>query len=283
LFGQLWWYGLEHGAVYVVFAMGLTLGFGVMGIMNLAHGEICMLGAMGVYTLMAYLGLSFFPAAALSIVLVSAFGVLFNWVAVRPLVERNPMSVLLATIAMSFILVNGGNIVWGTTPKVLKFPFPHVFRPGGVAVSMKGITLVIVSAIAVIALYLFLGKTQIGKVMRATSQHPVGARLVGINIRRTYTYTMVVASALAAIAGIFLLPLVAAFPAMGQGLLITGFVVVIVGGMGNVTGCVVVGLAIGIIEAMFGQYVNMLFRGAFIYGIMIVVLLLKPEGLFARR
>lgn len=283
IFAQIFWYGLMQGAVYVIFAMGLTLGFGVMGIMNLAHGELCMLGAMGVYSLMTYLGLPFFPAAAICIVLVAMFGILFNRVAVQPLIEKNPLSVLLSTIAVSLILIHGGNALWGTVPKVIKFPFLQTMNLGGVFISAKGVMLVFVSAMTVTVLYLFLGKTKIGKVMRATSQNPIGARLVGININRTYTYTMIVASSLAAISGIFLFPILAAFPGMGQGLLITGFVVVIVGGMGNVTGCVVIGLAIGIIEAMFGQYVNMLFRGAFIYGIMIIALLVKPEGLLTRR
>jgi branched-chain amino acid transport system permease protein len=283
ILAQVLWNGLERGAVYVLFALGLTLGFGVMRIMNMAHGELCMLGGMGVYTLMKYFGFPFFPAAGLCIVLVAIFGIIFNRLAVRPLVLESPLSVLLSTIAVSFILVHGGNALWGPVPRVLDFPYPQVLRLGGVSISLKGLTLVIVAATAVTGLYLFLARAKIGKVMRATSQNSIGARLVGINTERTYTYTMIVASALAAIAGIFLLPVLASSPAMGQGLLITGFVIVIVGGMGNVTGCVLIGLAIGIIEALFGQYVNMLFRSAFIYSIMIIVLLVKPEGLFARR
>ena len=262
IFGQMLWYGIMQGAVYVVFAMGLTLGFGVMRIMNMAHGELCMLGAMGLYSIMTYLHLPFFLAAGLSIAMVGGFGILFNYVAIQPLIEKNPLSVLLATIAVSFILVHGGNALWGTVPKVIRFPYDKVFSLGGIAISAEGMTLVLISAITVIGLYIFLRKTTMGKIMRATSQNPIGARLVGINIKRTYIYTVVVACALAAIAGVFLFPVLAAFPAMGQGLLITGFVVVIVGGMGNVTGCVVIGLAIGIIEALFGLYVNMLFRGA---------------------
>jgi len=283
IFAQVLWYGLERGAVYVVFAMGMTLCFGVMGIINFAHSELCMLGAMGVYSLMTFVGVPFFPAAAISIVSVAIFGIIFNRIAVQPLVVKNPWSVLISTIAVSWILIHGGYAIWGPYSYRLDFPFPQVLNLGGVCISVGGITLVIVAAIAVATLYLFLAKAKIGKVMRATSQNPTGASLVGININRTYVYTMIVASALAAIAGIFLFPVLASSPSMGQALLIMGFVVVIVGGMGNVTGCVIIGLLIGILETLFGQYVNMLFRGAFIYSIMILVLLVRQQGLFARK
>lgn len=283
IFAQMFWYGLERGAIYVVFAMGLTLCFGVMGIINFAHGELCMLGAMLVCTLMTFVGVPFFLAAAISIVAVAIFGIIFNRVAIQPLVIKNPWSVLISTIAVSWILIHGGYAVWGPTPYLLDFPLPQVLNLGGVRISAGGITLVIVAAITVAALYLFLAKAKIGKVMRATSQNPTGASLVGININRTYAYTIMVASALAAIAGIFLFPILASSPSMGQAVLIMGFVVVIVGGMGNVTGCVIIGLLIGIIETLFGQYVDMLFRGAFIYSIMIIVLLVRQQGLFARK
>lgn len=283
IFAQMLWYGLERGALYVVFALGLTLGFGVMGIINFAQGELAMLGAMSVYTLMAFVGVPFFPAAAISIVAVALFGIIFNRIAVQPLIVKNPWSVLISTIAVSWILIHGGYALWGPHSYILDFPFPQVLNLGGVRISAGGITLVIVAAITVTALYLFLAKAKTGKVMRATAQNPTGASLVGINIDRIYVYTMVMASAFAAIAGIFLFPILATSPSMGQAVLLMGFVVVIVGGMGNVTGCVVVGLLIGIMEALFGQYVSMLFRGAFIYGIMIIVLLVRQQGLFARK
>ena len=199
------------------------------------------------------------------------------------MVVKNPWSVLISTIAVSWMLIHGGYAVWGPYSYTLDFPFPQVLNLGGVSISVGGIVLVIVAAITVTGLYLFLAKAKIGKIMRATSQDAIGASLVGININRTYVYTMVVASALAAIAGIFLFPVLASSPSMGQAVIIMGFVVVIVGGMGNVTGCVVVGLLIGILETLFGQYVDMLFRGVFIYSIMILVLLVRQQGLFARK
>jgi len=286
IFGQQLWFGLERGAVYVLFAMGLTLCFGVMGIVNFAHGELVMLGAMGVYSLMTFAGLPFFPAVVLCILGVAVVGIILNRIAIQPLLLKEGQgawSVLLSTLAISWILIHGGYAIWGPNTQILDFPFKQGLNLGGVSIKATGIALLVAAVIAVTALYFFLFKTKIGKIMRATSQNSIGAKLVGINVNMAYYYTMVVAAALAAIAGIFLMPVVVAYAGMGQGILVMGFAVVIVGGMGNVTGCVYVGLLMGLLEALFGQYVSPLYRSVFIYGIMILVLLIKPEGLFARR
>lgn len=283
MFAQVLWYGLEHGAHYVMFAMGLTLCFGVMRVINMAQGELCMLGAMFVYALATFAGMAFFPAAAVSLVGVVIFGIIFNRVAVQPLIEKDPWSVIVATIGVSWILLYGGYALLGPHSYSPDFPFSQVLNLGGVRVAGGGITLVIATAIMVVALYSFLNKAGIGKVIRATSQNPTGARLVGISINRAYMYTMIVVSLLAGVTGIFCFPVFVLSPGVGQMMLITGFVVVIVGGLGNVTGCVIVGLLIGIIEALFGFYVDMLFRQPFIYSLMILALLVRPQGLFAAK
>ena len=119
--------------------------------------------------------------------------------------------------------------------------------------------------------------------MRATAQNPIGANLSGINTKRVYDYTMMISAGLAALSGVLLAPVLSAHPSMGQPLLLTGLVIVIVGGLGNLNGTIIVGLLIALLEALFGQYVSTFYRGAFIYGIMIVVLLFRPQGLFAKR
>jgi branched-chain amino acid transport system permease protein len=143
--------------------------------------------------------------------------------------------------------------------------------------------LLIVSAIAIVAFHFWLARAKTGKAMRATAQNAIGASLSGINTRRVYDYTMMISAGLAALAGVLLAPVLSAHPNMGQPLLLTGFVIVIVGGLGNLTGTIVVGLFIGMIEAFFGQYISTFYSSAFTYAVMIVVLLLKPQGLFVRR
>jgi branched-chain amino acid transport system permease protein len=143
--------------------------------------------------------------------------------------------------------------------------------------------LFILGAAAVYGLYLLLSKIKLGKMMRATSQNQVGAQLVGVNTRRVYDYTLMFAAALAALAGILMAPIISAHPFMGQPLLIMGFAVVIVAGMGNLLGALIVGIVLGVVEALFGQYVSTYYRTPFIYAIMILILLSRPQGLFGRR
>ncbi len=281
--GQAVWYGLVNGTSYVVFSVGLTLIFGVMGVLNLAHGEIAMLGAMLAYALMTYLGLNYFLALPLSVILIGACGVIFNRVAILPLVSASPLSVLLSTIGLSYILLNGSAAIWGSDIYALDFPLKEVMQAGGIRISQESIMLLLLGAAGVVSVYFLLTKVRLGKCMRATSQNLIGANLVGINTNRVYDFTLVIASALAALGGVLIGTIWTASPYLGQRLLMKGFVIVIVGGMGNITGVIGVGLAIGILEAIFGVFVSPYFREAFIYGIMIVVLLLKPEGLFAGR
>ena len=280
---QAVWYGLINGASYVIFAIGLILIFGVMSVFNIAHGEIAMIGAMFAYALMTYLGLNYFLALPLAIALVGGCGVILNRVAIKPL-RTSPLSVYLSTIAVGFILLNGDIAIFGINVYRVTPPFTgRAAQVAGVVISQEAVLLLLLGAAGMVALHLILTKTWLGKTMRATAQNSTGASLIGINTNRVYDSTLFVASALAALAGVLIATVWTVSPYMGQRLLLKGFVVVILGGMGNIMGVVAIGLGIGILEALFGTFVSPFFREAFIYGIMIVVLMLKPEGLFAVR
>jgi branched-chain amino acid transport system permease protein len=176
-----------------------------------------------------------------------------------------------------------GNFIWSDQARSIEAPFQQVFRIGGIIFSGQTVMVIVVAMMAVTAVYLFLNKTLLGKLIRATSQQIIGAKLVGINVRRIYDYTLIIASGLAALGGIFTITILSAFPSMGENLLPIGFAVTIVGGMGSIKGCVVIGLLMGIMEAIFGHFVSMYYRPAFIFCLMIITLLLKPEGVFGRR
>ena len=143
--------------------------------------------------------------------------------------------------------------------------------------------LFVAGGVTIVGLHLLLTKTRLGKMMRATAQNLTGARLIGTNTQRVYDFTLIIASAIAGLAGILMLLISTAYPTMGQPLLLMGFSVVIVAGMGNLKGAVVVGLSLGVMEALFGQYVDTYFRSAFVYAVMVIVLLLRPQGLFGKR
>jgi len=283
--GQVLWYGIRNGVVYILFASGLSLVFGVMRVVNFAHGELYMLGAMLVYTFATMLGLNFFLSVAISVALVAVAGLLTNRVAVQPIlkVKGAGIGVLLSTAALSFILLHGGTAVWGSWVAPIDYPISGTFHVGGVAVEKGGLLLVLVGAVAIAGLHLFVGRAKIGKEMRATSQDVRGAYLVGIDVLRVYDYTMAVGAVLAGFGAILLAQVTSAFVNMGQSMLVLGFAIVILGGMGNIRGVAIIGLAMGIAEALFGYYVSLGYKLAFVYALMIGGLLWRPEGVFARR
>ncbi len=283
ILGQQIWNGLLNGSIYVIFAAGLSLVFGVMRVINMAHGELTMLGAMLLFTVTSGVGLSYFAGAALVVVMMALAGFLVNRVTVRPFLGHSELVVILSTVALSFILLNGSLVVWGSTPKGVDKPFNEVLQVGGVYMTTAQILLVGVCFTAVLGLYLVLTRTKLGKMTRATGQNLLGARLIGINTTAVYDATLIIASGLAALAGVLIVLISAASPNLGQPLLITGFAVVIVAGMGNVGGAVAVGLFLGLTEALFGQYVSTFYRQGYLYVVMIIVLLLRPQGLFGRR
>ena len=283
ILGQQIWNGLLNGSIYVIFAAGLSLVFGVMRVINMAHGELTMLGAMLLFTVTSVVGLGYFAGAALVVVMMALAGFLVNRVTVRPFLGHSELVVILSTVALSFILLNGSLVVWGSTPKGVDKPFNEVLQVGGVYMTTAQILLVGVCFTAVLGLYLVLTRTKLGKMTRATGQNLLGARLIGINTTAVYDATLIIASGLAALAGVLIVLISAASPNLGQPLLITGFAVVIVAGMGNVGGAVAVGLFLGLTEALFGQYVSTFYRQGYLYVVMIIVLLLRPQGLFGRR
>ena len=281
--GQQLWNGLLNGSIYVIFAAGLSLVFGVMRVINMAHGELTMLGAMLLYTVTNVVGLGYFAGAVVVVLVMALAGFLVNRVTVRPFLGHSELVVILSTVALSFMLLNGSLVVWGSGPKGVEEPFNEIIQVGGVYITTASLLLVGVCFAAVLGLYLMLSHTKLGKKTRATGQNLLGARLIGINTTAVYDTTLIVASGLAALAGVLIVLVSSASPNLGQPLLITGFAVVIVAGMGNVAGAVAGGLFMGITEALFGQFVSTYYRQGYLYVVMIIVLLLRPQGLFGRK
>lgn len=280
---QAAWFGVVAGVNYALFAAGLTLVFGIMFVLNLAHGELFMLGAILTYVLMTYLGMNFFLAMFITIASVAAFGFVFNRIAIQPVLAKFLWAPLITTIGMSMILLHGILATLGPTAHFVETPFTGITHIGTVGVSTEGIVLFGIGSAAIVGAHLFLRRSRIGKDMQATIQNRVGASLCGINTNRVYDYTLIIASGLAALGGVLQAVLTTADPFMGQAMLLKGFAIVIVAGMGNLAGAAILGVIFGVTESLFSVLVTPYFRETLIYGIMIIVLLLKPEGLFTRR
>jgi len=281
-FLQQSWNGLVNGVGYVQFALGLALIFGVLRVINIAHGEFFMIGAMVVASLQQLFGLNFFIALIPSVILVSALGIICNRVAVRPLLDAPELSTLLSTLAISYILLNAGRVIW-PHPMTVKTPFTEILKLGDIRITESSLMSVFLGGLIIAALYYFLTKIRMGKEIQATAQNRTGANLVGINVKGIYDITFIISAALAALGGISVAPVWQPQTMMGQYVLLKGFAILVVGGMGNVTGCLVIGLATGVVEAFFGNYVSIYYKEGFLFIIMIVMLLLKPQGLFVRE
>lgn len=281
--GQQLWNGLLNGAIYVIFASGLSLIFGVMGVINMAHGEVAMVGAMVTFAAATLAGVPVPAAVLIALVGAGVAGFLLHRVAVEPFLGRSELSVVLSTLGVSLVLLHGGVTIFGSQPRSIRLSFDRLFKFGGVVMTVRGLLIILIALAAMTALQMTLSRTSTGKKWRATAQNSVGAQLIGINTRTVFAQTLMVASTLAGLAGILLAVLNSARPDMGQSLLITGFAVVIVAGMGSIKGALIVGLAMGLSEALFAQYVSSDLRQIFIYSLMVVTLLVMPDGVFGAK
>jgi len=275
--------GLLLGGTYALLGIGLTLIFGLMQVVNFAHGEFYTLGA---YLTFATLTLAGFPFGA-GIVAAIAGGCLIGAgcerVLLRPLRGESIDTTMLVMIGLWIALQNGELLVWGGVAKNIPHPFPTapiVIGP----ISVAPLRLFVLGAViaVILAAHLLIYRTPFGMAMRATFQDRETAALMGINVGRVYTLTFAFGSGLAAAAGALLGPVFLAYPSMGDLASLKAFSVVILGGLGHVAGAMLGGLILGIAEELGAGYVSSGYRDAVGFVIIILVLLLRPAGLFAR-
>ncbi len=276
--------GLVNGMNYVLISTGLTLVFGVLRVINFAHGEFYMLGAFLTFYAMSLLGLGYVPAAIAATLLVGASGVAVNRLFFWPLRKEHEFTILLSSLGMSLLIMHLSELVFGHDPKYLSSPFTDEIVELGAVVLTRQRALVFLVAIAVLgATYAAIRYTTFGRMMRATAQNPEGAALTGVDIRFVHSFTFALACGLAALAGAMVGPLAMIFPHVGGWAVLKGFIVVILGGLGSVPGALVGGLSLGVVEALAGGYVSLGFMEAIGYAIIILVLLWRPQGLFGAR
>jgi len=275
--------GLVLGGTYALLGIGLTLIFGLMNLVNFAHGEFYTLGAYLTFAGLALSGLNFFVALALAIVLGAVAGAACERLLLAPLRGQSIDTTMLVMIGLWIALQNGELLVWGGVAKSIPHPFPTApLTLGPVSIAPLRV-FVVVSALALIAAaWLLIQRTRLGRAMRATFQDRETAALMGVKIDRIHTVTFAFGSALAAAAGALLGPVFLAYPSMGDLASLKAFSVVILGGLGNLPGATLGGLILGVAEELGAGYVSSGYRDAVGFVIIILVLLLRPSGLFAR-
>jgi len=287
--------GIAWGSIYALIALGYTMVYGILRLINFAHGDVYMVGAFAAYFLARALGVgtvvSASPLVAAvvllgSMIVCAALGMLIELLAYRPVRKSSRITALITAIGVSLFLENFGILVFGADPKF----FPQVIAPrtitlpGGVLVTNHQITVVLVSLCLMVGLTLFIHRTRTGKAMRAVAFHRDAASLMGINTDRIITYTFAIGSALAAAAGVLVgLTNPKIEPLMGIMPGIKAFVAAVLGGIGSIPGAMIGGLIMGISEYMVVGYISSTYRDAIAFVILIIVLLIKPAGLLGRN
>ena len=277
--------GVTIGLVYALIAIGLTLVFGILDVINFAHGELYMLGAFLTYGLTAGLGLPYFPALALTIVGSAGAGLVAERLTVRPLRGRHMFTVVLSTLGLSIFLQNGALFLWGPDPREIALEWGS--RPlllGGVVITYLRLAVLATAIVLIAALTWFIRRTTWGMAMRAVASNRDAAALMGIPVSRAYAITFALGAALAGVAGGLLGAMFTIEPSMGEWAVVKAFCVVIMGGMGNVPGAVLGGVILGVAENLGAGFLpgGSSYKDGIGYAILILVLLCRPHGLFGR-
>ena len=276
--------GLVLGGTYALLVIGLTLIFGLMNLVNFAHGEFYTLGAYAAFAALALAGVDFFVAVLAAIAAGALLGALCERVLLRPLRAESIDTTMLVMIGLWIAMQNGELLVWGGVAKSIPHPFPTApLVLGPVSIAPLRVFVCVMAAGLIAASYLLIHRTKLGRAMRATFQDRDTAALMGVRIGRIHTATFAFGSGLAAAAGALLGPVFLAYPSMGDLAALKAFCVVILGGLGNFPGATLGGLLLGVAEELGAGYVSSGYRDAVGFVIIILVLLLRPSGLFARQ
>jgi len=275
--------GLSVGLGYALAAIGLALIFGIVGQVNFAHGELYMLGAFLLYWATQRLGLPYGAAAMLVVLAMGAFGALLAQIVIVPNLQRGFEAGVLGTLAVGIILQNTVRLIFGATPLDVSSPFAQLsLEVGGVLFFGQRLLVGAAFVAAFAGLSALLRYTEMGRAMRAMAQNPEACLMVGIDTRRVTRWTTALSAALIGLAAIVISPLFDLYPNMGTDVVIKSFAVVIIGGMGNVWGAALAGVALGLAESYAGGLGNATIRDAIAFVLMIAMLLARPNGLLGR-
>lgn len=280
--------GLVLGGIYALIAVGYTMVYGIIQLINFAHGEIFMFGAYFAFFCVTTLNLSFWIALPISMILCGLMGVTIDLVAYRPLRNAPRLSALITAIGMSLILQNVARMIWRAEPR----RFPTESRPQilsekipfilGVEISVLDLSIIVLAILLMIGLNRLIHLTKIGKAMRACAQNKVAANLMGIDVNFVIAVTFAIGSALGAVAGVMVGIRETIEPMMGYYKGVAAFAAAVLGGIGNVTGAMIGGVVLGIAEVLGAGYISSGYRVAISYAIMILVIIFRPSGILGK-
>ena len=278
--------GLSLGSIYALIALGYTMVYGIIKLINFAHGDIYMLGAFTAFYATTFFHLNFFVALIIAMLLCGVLGVLIERIAYKPLRHATRITALITAMGVSYVLEYTMQYFAGSDVKTFPTDLLEntVFSLGGVRITMMQIYIFVITIILMVLLTYIVNKTKMGRAMRAVSVDEDAAKLMGINVDTTISFTFFLGSCLAGVAGV----LVGVYynsinPLMGMTPGLKAFIAAVFGGIGNIPGAMIGGLFIGIAETLVTAYGSSLYKDAIVYVILILVLILKPDGLLGKN
>ncbi len=274
--------GLVLGVLYILIAVGLSIIFGMLGLVNFAHGALFALGAYFALTLRPYVG--GVGVLFLAPLLVGMVGMLIERTLLRPLYDRDPLLSLLLTFGLALFLAELIRVVWGSIGHPYSAPdfLFGVIHYGPIFLTRYRVAVLVITALLLVAIWLFLEKTSYGRIIRAGSRDREMVSMLGINLKRVFMFVFGLGSALAGVAGVLAAPLWSVVPSMGSAAIMPAFVVVTIGGLGSLRGAIVAGLMVGVSIALCVHFWPAA-SSAIMYVLMVLVLLARPRGLFGER
>lgn len=274
--------GLMLGGIYAMVSMGLTMIFGVVRVINFAHGEFLMIAMYLVYWLNVLLGMDPYISILITVPVFFVFGVLVQRILIQPIQEAPATIKIFSTLGLGLILSNLALMLWHADYRSVKVSYStSVINISELAISVPRLVAFIFALLVAILMYSFLSKTDLGKQIRAVSQSRQAALLMGINVKKIYMIAFGIGSALVGLAGSLLMPMYFVYPSIGLLFGLIAFVVVVLGGLGNMYGAFLGGLIIGLVEALAGAFIDPALKEVFYFIIFILILLLKPSGIIS--
>jgi len=281
--------GLTLGVIYALIAVGYTMVYGVIELINFAHGEIYMFGAFLCVTFISAFGVPFYLAIVMAMGCCAIFGILLDIVAYRPLRNAPRLAALITAIGMSIFLQNLAMVIWGSRPMpfvqkaVPAYLNETAIRMGEVYLTWLQVFIFAVTILMMFGLFFVITRTKIGTAMRALAQNKTAAALMGINVNFVISFTFALGSAFGAMAGILVSVYYnTLYPTMGYVAGVKAFAAAVLGGIGSVPGAMLGGVVLGVAEAMGAGYVSSLYRDGVAYAVLIAVILFKPSGLLGK-
>ena len=275
--------GLAIGSVYTLVALGLTVVFGILGIAHFAHGSLAMFGGYLTFVFSTSMGLSFFASIAMAMPVGAVMGMLIERLAYRPVRDAPHINAFIIALGLTMMLEGGNLLLFGADQVIIQTPYQKVFDFGGIFVAQLRMVVIVTAITLVAVVTLLLLKTKTGKSVRAVAQNRLAAVLMGVNVNFVSSVVFAISSALGVAAGALIGALLALAPGVGESFAVKGFAVLILGGLGSLPGAILGGLVLGVSESLAAGFLSSAYKDVISFLIMILVLLVMPQGLMGKK